>query len=152
MGFSRQEHWSGLPFPSPMHESEKWKGSRSVLSNSSNPMDCSLPDSSVHGIFPGKSTGVGCHCLLQDQNVEEGEKCPFLHCHLGLLPGLNLVPGKVHGFTEGWWGTWFLFLSLAFVLWSWALWDQAMEWVGNVTRLGDKTMSLVLTKIPIRLH
>ena len=24
-GFSRQEHWSGLPFPSPMHESEKWK-------------------------------------------------------------------------------------------------------------------------------
>ena len=22
-GFSRQEHWSGLPFPSPMHESEK---------------------------------------------------------------------------------------------------------------------------------
>ena len=23
--FSRQEHWSGLPFPSPMRESEKWK-------------------------------------------------------------------------------------------------------------------------------
>ena len=23
MGFSRQERWSGLPFPSPMHESEK---------------------------------------------------------------------------------------------------------------------------------
>ena len=22
-GFSRQERWSGLPFPSPMHESEK---------------------------------------------------------------------------------------------------------------------------------
>ena len=22
-GFSRQEYWSGLPFPSPMHESEK---------------------------------------------------------------------------------------------------------------------------------
>ena len=22
-GFSRQEHWSGLPFPSPRHESEK---------------------------------------------------------------------------------------------------------------------------------
>ena len=34
LGFSRQEHWSGLPFPSPMHESEKWKGSRSVMSNS----------------------------------------------------------------------------------------------------------------------
>ena len=36
-GFSRQEHWSGLPFPSPMHESEKWKWSRSVLSNSQQP-------------------------------------------------------------------------------------------------------------------
>ena len=23
LGFSRQEHWSGLPFPSPMHGSEK---------------------------------------------------------------------------------------------------------------------------------
>ena len=23
LGFSRQEHWSGLPFPSPLHESEK---------------------------------------------------------------------------------------------------------------------------------
>ena len=30
LGFSRQEHWSGLPFPSPMRESEKWKWSRSV--------------------------------------------------------------------------------------------------------------------------
>ena len=23
LGFCRQEHWSGLPLPSPMHESEK---------------------------------------------------------------------------------------------------------------------------------
>ena len=23
LGFSRQEHWSGLPFPSPKHKSEK---------------------------------------------------------------------------------------------------------------------------------
>ena len=30
------------------------------------PMDCSLPGSSVHPWdFPGKSTGMGCHCLLQ---------------------------------------------------------------------------------------
>ena len=54
MGFSRQEHWSGLPFPSPMHESEKLKWSRSVLSDSSDPMDCSLPGSSVHGIFQAR--------------------------------------------------------------------------------------------------
>ena len=34
LGFSRQEHWSGLPFPAPMNESEKWKWSRSVVSYS----------------------------------------------------------------------------------------------------------------------
>ena len=34
LGFSRQEHWNGLPFPSPMHASEKWKWSRSVVSDS----------------------------------------------------------------------------------------------------------------------
>ena len=34
-----------------MHESEKWKWSHSVVSDSSNPRDCSLPVSSVHGIF-----------------------------------------------------------------------------------------------------
>ena len=32
IGFSRQEYWSGLPFPSPVYESEKWKWSRSVMS------------------------------------------------------------------------------------------------------------------------
>ena len=37
LGFSRQEHWSGLPFPPPMHESEKWKWSHSVMSDSSQP-------------------------------------------------------------------------------------------------------------------
>ena len=54
LGFSRQEHWSGLPFPSPRHESEKWKWSHSVVSDSSDPMDCSLPGSSVHGIFQAR--------------------------------------------------------------------------------------------------
>ena len=32
LGFSRQEHWSGLPFPSPVHESEKWKWKGKVKS------------------------------------------------------------------------------------------------------------------------
>ena len=60
LGFSRQEHWSGLPFPSPMHESEKWKGSRSVLSDSSRPHGLQ-PTRLLHPWdFPGKSTGVGC--------------------------------------------------------------------------------------------
>ena len=64
LGFSRQEHWSGLPFPSPMHE--KWKVKVKLLSR--------VQLFTTHGLqptrllrpwaFPGKSTGVGCHCLL----------------------------------------------------------------------------------------
>ena len=53
MGFSRQEHWSGLPFPSPKHQSEKWKWSCSVV-RLSDPTDCSLPGSSVHGVFQAR--------------------------------------------------------------------------------------------------
>ena len=64
LGFSRQEHWSGLPFPSPMQESEKWKWSRSVVSDSSR-HHWLQPTRFLHPwVFPGKSTGVGCHCLL----------------------------------------------------------------------------------------
>ena len=52
LGFSRQEHWSGLPFPSPMHES------KSEVAQScptlSDPMDCSLPGSSIQGIFQAR--------------------------------------------------------------------------------------------------
>ena len=65
MRFSRQEHWSGLPFPSPMHESEKWKGSRSVMSDSSQPYGLQPTRLLRPWDFPGKSTGVGCHCLLR---------------------------------------------------------------------------------------
>ena len=45
-----------------MNESEKWKVKVKSLSRVrlSDPIDCSPPGSSVHGIFPGKSTGVGC--------------------------------------------------------------------------------------------
>ena len=63
LGFSRQGHWSGLPFPSPMHESKKWKWSRSVVSDSLRPHGLQ-PTRLLHPWdFPGKSTGVGCHCL-----------------------------------------------------------------------------------------
>ena len=77
LGFSRQEHWSGLPFPSPMHESGKWKWSRSAVSDPQRP----------HGVqptrllrpckFPGKSTGVGCHCLLQSIQIYQYS---YKHC------------------------------------------------------------------------
>ena len=75
LGFSRQEHWSGLPFPSPMHESEKWKGSHSVMSDPQRPHGLQ-PSRLLHPWeFPGKSTGVGCHCLL----------------HSNVLPAINFL-------------------------------------------------------------
>ena len=45
-------------------------------------MDCSLPGSSIHGIFPGKSTGVGCHCLLCDSKYK-------IHLIISLGSGLK---------------------------------------------------------------
>ena len=52
LGFSRQEHWSGLPFPSPMHESESEVAQSCLILH--HPMDCSLPGASVHGIFQAR--------------------------------------------------------------------------------------------------
>ena len=82
MGFSRPEYWSGLPFPSPGDlpkpgiepMSPAWQedslslnylGSPLLLSAAAakslqscptlcDPMDCSLPGSSVHGIFQAR--------------------------------------------------------------------------------------------------
>ena len=66
LGFSRQEHWSGLPFPSPMHESEKWKWSRSVVSDPQWPHGLQASRLLCPWDIPGKSTRVGVplHYLL----------------------------------------------------------------------------------------
>ena len=47
-----------------MHESEKWKWSGSVVSDSSQPHGLQPTRLLRPWEFPGKSTGVGCHCLL----------------------------------------------------------------------------------------
>ena len=57
LGFSRQEHWSGLSLSSPMHESES-----EVTQSSPTPshhMDCSLPGPSIHGIFQARDLEWG---------------------------------------------------------------------------------------------
>ena len=64
LGFSRQEYWSGLPFPFPMHEREKWKQSSSVMSDSSRPHGLQPTRLLRPWDLPSKSTGVGCHRLL----------------------------------------------------------------------------------------
>ena len=82
LGFSRQEHWSGLPLPSPVHESEKWKWSRSVVSDSVRPHRRTPTRLPRPWDSPGKNTGVGCHCLLQCMKVkserEVAQLCPTL--------------------------------------------------------------------------
>ena len=88
----------------------------------SNPTDCSLPGSSIHGIFratvlewgaiafslwpsrllypwnsPGKNTGVICHFLLQEIFPTKGSKLPrfcLLHWQAGSLP--LVPPGKYY--------------------------------------------------------
>ena len=43
------------------------------------PMDCSLPGSTVHGNSPGKNSGVGCHALLQGIFPTQGSKPGLPH-------------------------------------------------------------------------
>ena len=50
LGFSRQEHWSGLPFPPPMKVKSESEVTQSCLTLH-DPLHCSPPGSSVHGIF-----------------------------------------------------------------------------------------------------
>jgi len=45
-----------------------------------NPMDCSLPASSVHGIFPGKNARMNCHFLLQGIFPTQGLNPGLPHC------------------------------------------------------------------------
>ena len=50
MGFSRQEYWSGLPFPSPESESEVAQSYPTLR----DPVDCTPPGSSIHGILQAR--------------------------------------------------------------------------------------------------
>ena len=54
LGFFKQEHWSGLPFPSPVHESESESEVAQSCPTLSNPKHCSPPGSSIHGIFQAR--------------------------------------------------------------------------------------------------
>ena len=54
LGFSRQEHWSGLPFPS---QCVKVKSESEVAQSCPtlcDTMDCNPPGSSAHGIFQAR--------------------------------------------------------------------------------------------------
>ena len=61
-GFSRQEQWSGLPFPS---QCMKVKSESEVAQSSSRPQGLQPTRLLRPWDSPDKNTGVGCHCLLQ---------------------------------------------------------------------------------------
>ena len=94
LGFSTQEYWRGLPFPSPMHESEKWKWSSSVVSNSSWPHGLRPTRLLCPWDFPGKSTGVGCHCLVS--YASSCALCSVVSNSLDLM-ACNLPGSSVYG-------------------------------------------------------
>ena len=73
MGFSRQEYWSGLPFPSHVQ----------IVYD---PMDCSLPGSFCPWDFQGKNTRVGCHFLLSGIFPAQRLNLHLLHWQAGSLP------------------------------------------------------------------
>ena len=60
---ARVLEWAAISFP--MHESEKWKWNCSAVSDSSRPHGLQSTRLLRPWDFPGKSTGVGCHCLLR---------------------------------------------------------------------------------------
>ena len=58
----------------------KWSEVAKLCLTLCNPMIWSLLGSSTHAIFPGKSTGVGCHCLLQRIFPTQRSNPGLLHC------------------------------------------------------------------------
>ena len=102
LGFSRQEHWSGLPFPSLMQGSEKWKWSCSVLSNPQQPHGLQPTRLLRPWDFPGKSPGVGCHRLLWCKHwvsewvSEVAQSCPTLCDPMDC----NLPGSSIHGILQ----------------------------------------------------
>ena len=73
-----------------MQESEKWKWSCSVVSDPQRTHGLQPPRLLHPWDFPGKSTGVGCHCLLQPANAGDIKD-------IGSVPGLGRSPGGGHG-------------------------------------------------------
>ena len=60
-------------------------------------MDCSTPDSSVHEIFPGKNTRVGCHLLLLEIFPTQGLNLGLPHWRRKWQPTPVFLPGESHG-------------------------------------------------------
>ena len=58
------------------------------------PMDFSRPDSSIHGIFPGKNIGMGFHFLLQEIFHIQGSNLRLLYLLHWWVDSLPQVPPR----------------------------------------------------------
>ena len=85
LGFSRQEHWSGFPVPSPMHEVKSESEVAQSCPTPSDPMDCSPPGSSTH-VAAAKSR----------------QSCPTLCDPIDSSPTVSPVPGILQARTLEW--------------------------------------------------
>ena len=70
------------------------------------PMDCSPPGSSVHGVSLGKKTGVGCQALLQGIFLTQGLNPGLPHCrlilyHLSHQGSPRILEWAAHPFSRG---------------------------------------------------
>ena len=103
-----------------MHESEKWKGSCSVVSDSSRPHRLQ-PTRLLHPWeFPGKSTGVGCHCLLRDQPRQHIKKQRHYFANRG-------PSSQGYGFSCGYVWMWELDYKESWALINWCFWTVVLE-------------------------
>ena len=95
LGFSRQEHWSGLPFPSPMQESESEVAQSSPTL--SDPMDCSPPGSPVPGILQARTLEWGAIAFSNIYYAAAAaaslQSCPTLCDPMDGSPPGSPVPG-----------------------------------------------------------
>ena len=118
--FSRQEHWSGLPFPSPMHESEKSKWSRSVMSDSSRPHGLQ-PTRLLHPWnFPARVLEWGAIAFSDDQPRQHTKKQRHYFAHKD-------PSSQSYGFSSSHVWMWELVCRERWVLKNWCFWTVVLE-------------------------
>ena len=97
---ARTLEWVAISFSN--DQCEKWKWSRSVMSDSSRPHGLQ-PTRLLHPWdFPDKSTGVGCHCLLYQNSLLSSKsinayrptpsECPINRYLKSIYPTLKSSP------------------------------------------------------------
>ena len=143
-----------------MHESEKWKWSCSVMSDSYRPHGLQPTRLPSPWEFPGKSTGVGCHCLLRQMAlVVKKHACQHKRLWCGLIPGFGRSPGEgndnplqyscLENLMEG--GAWRATVHRvmkSLMWWKWLCTHMGNQWVWTLWIWHDSTAKSTLEPVP----